>query len=156
MKGWGLSARAVGLFLLLLLVPCTESRARIPAVGPSAPEPGRSLVVVGTVSDSSSEAYLRERRIVHKGYRLPIDAIGAMNRGEIEAVVYDVPLLRYLVKEPFPGKVEVLPLVFERQSYGIALPPGSPLREPINQALLQTIRQPEWDEVLFEYLGTIE
>ena len=56
---------------------------------------------------------------------------------------------------PFVGQVRlnVLPGSFERQDYGIALPGGSPHREVINRALLESLREPAWEELLFRYLG---
>jgi ABC-type amino acid transport substrate-binding protein len=39
------------------------------------------------------------------------------------------------------------------QDYGIALPQKSPLREPINRALLEIIDSPAWQGTLAQYLG---
>jgi len=36
---------------------------------------------------------------------------------------------------------------------GIALRPGTPLRDDLNRALLRRISQPEWEATLFRYLG---
>ena len=72
---------------------------------------------------------------------------------DFNALVYDAPILRYLVNEELKGKVEILPKTFERQDYAIALPTGSSLREPINHSLLEKIRREEWQETLYKYLG---
>jgi ABC-type amino acid transport substrate-binding protein len=37
-----------------------------------------------------------------------------------------------------------------------ALAPGSPLRKPINQAILKKLRSPEWQELLRRNLGDPE
>ena len=50
------------------------------------------------------------------------------------------------------GEVEVLPNTFDRQDYCIALPTGSPLREPINRILLDDKTRALWKDILFEYL----
>ena len=73
--------------------------------------------------------------------------------GEIDAFVYDEPLIRYLIHKAFATKLEVLPQVFERQDYGITLPHGSPLREPINRILLKKIKGRPWQDILYRYLG---
>lgn len=70
----------------------------------------------------------------------------------LRRVVYDEPILRYLVRRSYPG-LEVLPGTFERQDYAIALPQGSELREPVDLALLATIDEPGWQDVLEGYLG---
>jgi polar amino acid transport system substrate-binding protein len=67
--------------------------------------------------------------------------------------VYDAPILRYDVRQRFGGVLRVVPAVFERQYYAIALPAGSPLRERINRILLARIATPEWQALLQRYLG---
>ena len=51
------------------------------------------------------------------------------------------------------GRVHVLPITFESQAYGIALPPGSSLRERINRVVLRKRLQPVWQDILYRYLG---
>jgi len=51
------------------------------------------------------------------------------------------------------GGLEVLPHPFCREDYGIALPEGSSLREPINRILLEKIHGYEWQDKLHQYLG---
>jgi ABC-type amino acid transport substrate-binding protein len=46
-----------------------------------------------------------------------------------------------------------LPTEFERQDYAFALPPDSPIREAVNQAILRIIASPEWEEELVDLLG---
>jgi hypothetical protein len=40
-----------------------------------------------------------------------------------------------------------------REDYCLMIPQRSPLRESINRALLTTIREPIWQDVLRSYLG---
>lgn len=108
---------------------------------------------VATVPGSTSERYLRQHRIALKLYPTPLAGLQAVAGGEADAMVYDAPLLRYLVSTELQGKIDVLPVTFDRQMYGIALPTASPLREPINRVLLAEIRQPRWQEILYRYLG---
>ena len=110
-------------------------------------------VDVGTVAGSTSEAYLRARRISYQACQDAREGLEAVAAGKLDAFVYDAPLLRYLANTEFKGRVEVLPRRFERQDYGIALPEGSPLREPMNRVLLRRISGPEWQDVLYRYLG---
>ena len=57
------------------------------------------------------------------------DAITALLKGEVEAVVSDAPTLLYYANREEKGKVAVVGKIFEPQSYGLALPQGSHLRE---------------------------
>ena len=98
-------------------------------------------VRVGTVADTTSAEYLRDQHLGHRPYPTARDGLNALAQGELEAMVYDAPLLRYLAMTEFQTTVAVLPVTFDRQDYGIAFPTGSPLREPVNRLLLQKIRQ---------------
>lgn len=108
---------------------------------------------VATVANSAPEVYLRERRRAYRTYKNLLAGLRSVAEGKVDAVVYDEPLLRYLVITELQGRVEVLPRIFERQNYGIALPSGSGLREPINPVLLEKIGGPWWQETLYRYLG---
>lgn len=109
-------------------------------------------VRVASVSDSTSQAYLRSRRIRHKAFRGLGDALAALDAGEVEAVVYDAPLLQFEVLHNYP-KLHVLASTFERQDYAIAFPGGSLLREQVNRSVLRVISTPSWHERLAGYLG---
>jgi ABC-type amino acid transport substrate-binding protein len=106
-----------------------------------------------TLPGSTSAAYLDGRLVRYRGTKDLPDALDKLEQGEADAVVYDMPILRYLVAERHPQTLQVLPQVLQRQDYGIALPAGSPLREGINRELLEVIRSPQWQELLERYLG---
>jgi ABC-type amino acid transport substrate-binding protein len=110
-------------------------------------------VRVGAVSDSTGEAYLRDSKISFAPFRTVREGLAAAAGGDIDAMVYDAPIMRYLVKQEYQGKLQVLSRTFMRQDYSIALPDGSPLRERINRALLEQIGDPFWQDTLFKYLG---
>jgi ABC-type amino acid transport substrate-binding protein len=110
-------------------------------------------VRVGSVADTTSSDYLKENRILFHSYKTASEGLRAIAEGKIEALVYDKPILRYLILKEFQRDLEVVPDTFLPQEYGIALPVGSPLREPINRVLLEKIHSPEWEETLTQYLG---
>jgi ABC-type amino acid transport substrate-binding protein len=110
-------------------------------------------VRVGTLAHTTSAAYLENNQISYRAYKMPGEALKGIVDGRLDAFVYDAPILRYLVHKEFPGSLDVLPQTFFRQDYGIALPEGSPLREPINRVLLQKIRDEAWQDILQQYFG---
>jgi ABC-type amino acid transport substrate-binding protein len=110
-------------------------------------------VQVGTVLNSTSAEHLVEKRISFRSFKTVADGLQAMSDGAIEALVYDAPVLRYLVNQKYKGRMTVLPNTFLRQDYGIALTAGNPLRETINLVLLDKISDPSWQELLDKYLG---
>ena len=77
----------------------------------------------------------------------------ALAAGELDAVVYDRPLLRYRVRNDFSDALQVAAFEFEPQDYAIGLPQGSRLREEINRHLLVHGRGDEWEALLRRYLG---
>lgn len=110
-------------------------------------------VEVGSIPNSTSAAYLEAKGVSFSGFETPLHGLKALARGEIEAFVYDAPILRYLVKTELSDRVRVLPVTFFRQDYAIALPQDSQLREPVNRALLEEVQSAEWDAILERYLG---
>ncbi len=111
-------------------------------------------VEVASVAASSAGAWLRDQGI---GFDDSADAAAALDRlrkGEVDAVVYDAPILRYLTRHGGGGDVTVLPRTFDPQRYAFALPEASPLREPINRALLAELDTDEWREIVAHYVGT--
>jgi ABC-type amino acid transport substrate-binding protein len=82
-----------------------------------------------------------------------VDALEAVADARVEAMVYDAPVVRYLVLQEFADRVTVLQHTFRREEYAIALPENSPLRERINRAILRITGAPRWQELLRRYLG---
>jgi polar amino acid transport system substrate-binding protein len=108
---------------------------------------------VGVVEGTTSGAYLRGRAI--RTISLPSIASGleALEAGVIDAFVHDEPILRYNVHLNHVGRLELLPQLLDPQAYGIALPSGSALREPLDQALLEIVESPNWRALKAKYLG---
>ncbi len=96
--------------------------------------PGRSAA---TVAGTTAVSYLRSRAVDTLEVETIEAAYAVLEAGEVEAVVYDAPVLRYHAAHAGRGSLRVIGPVFEHQSYAIVLPIGSPLREPLNQAILR-------------------
>lgn len=110
-------------------------------------------VRVGSVDESASAAWLDAERVSYRSYDDVSAAMDALGEGELDAVVYDAPMLRWLASEKGLGEVQVLPELLDRQLYAFALPTGSEQRKPINQALMQIVGSAAWEETLVDYLG---
>jgi ABC-type amino acid transport substrate-binding protein len=106
-----------------------------------------------TVESSTSADYLRRRYISFQSRPMPEAALQAIEAGQADAMVYDQALLKYLATKDFIGKISVLPVTFNTQEYAIALQPDSPLRKPLNQALLEYRATDGWDELVYRFLG---
>ncbi|MCJ2185291.1 transporter substrate-binding domain-containing protein [Novosphingobium beihaiensis] len=113
-------------------------------------------VTVGSIGGTASDEWLRQERIAFTGYPSVEAGLKALQDGEIDAFVYDEPLLRYMLRQSRARDVELLPGTFGRQDYGIAFQQGSPLREPVDVALLRYIRSSAWREAVAQTLGKRE
>ncbi|MDT0618156.1 transporter substrate-binding domain-containing protein [Salinisphaera sp. P385] len=110
-------------------------------------------MAVTTVAGTSSAAALDARGI---GY-YPVDdldsGLAELAAGRTDAVVYDAPILQYVANNEYPRRTTVLPLRFERQEYALAVTQDSPLRERLNQRILEIVNQPAWSQTVRSYLG---
>ena len=80
--------------------------------------------------------------------------LGSDPAGEVDAVVYDAPVLQHYALKKGKGKVMVVGLIFQEQSYGIALQFKSPYREEINIALLRLIEKGIYKEIHDKWFGS--
>jgi polar amino acid transport system substrate-binding protein len=96
--------------------------------------PGRR---VATTLGSTSSRYLRENSIKPLEFDQIDKAYAALLAKQVDAVVFDSPVLLYYAAHGGKGKVEIVGSTFRRENYGIVLPRNSALRKPINEALLR-------------------
>ncbi len=110
---------------------------------------------IGVLPHSTAEKYLHERHITTKSYPSLEEALADVADQKIQAILYDAPLLTFLIKNDpdLSGHVTLLPQILDRQEYGFALKRDSPLRKAINQVMLEKLRTQEWRDILFRYLG---
>ncbi|MGB5703346.1 MAG: transporter substrate-binding domain-containing protein [Polyangiales bacterium] len=109
---------------------------------------------VGTVAESSAEAYLMKKGIKQvRSFGNPRDGLKSLVDAETDAFVFQGPVVKYLAKNEFLRRVEVLPGTFDHHYMGMAVPPGSQLREPLNRALLAFMETDQWTQILKQYLG---
>ena len=106
-----------------------------------------------SVAKASSADYLQTRYINFDSFNSVSDGLTALANHEIDAFVYDQPLLQYLAKTQYQGQVDVLQNNFRRQDYAIALPQYSSLKEDLDQSLLKHLESPNWQQQLSRYLG---
>jgi polar amino acid transport system substrate-binding protein len=108
---------------------------------------------VGTIEGSTSARYLRRNGVPAALFDSLEECVDAMHEGNLDAVVYDAVLLRYYGISHPDRAFPVVPGTFKRQSYGIGLPQGSALREPLNRFILRHLQTDEWSNVLTRYTG---
>ena len=104
---------------------------------------------VATVQGTTSEPILKRLGAIIIPVVKIEEAFAKLEKNEVEAVVFDAPILEYYALNDGFGKVELVGELFEKQDYGFVLPNGSPLREKINRAIL-TIRENGFYDALYK------
>ena len=92
---------------------------------------------VATVTGSTSAAYLRQNGIPTIESPSIAEAIRGLMEKQADAVLFDSPVLLYFAAQEGKGKVIVVGSIFRKEAYGILFPQNSPLRKPVNEALLK-------------------
>ena len=109
-----------------------------------------------TVRGSTSEIYLEHL----PGVRIrEVDRIeqayGLLADGQVDAVVYDFPVLSYYLQTKKDSGLRLAGPVFQRESYGIVFSEGSALREQVNLALLQISESGEYDRIYQKWFNML-
>ncbi len=113
--------------------------------------PGKS---VATVRGSTAAQYLDKQQIGYVPVEKIEDAYDLLATGNAQAVVYDAPVLLYYAANKGKGRVQMVGPIFEEETYGIALPTGSPLRKPINGILLKLKQDGTYQELYDKWFGS--
>jgi polar amino acid transport system substrate-binding protein len=112
--------------------------------------PGKSIATVGT---STAAAFLSEHGLPFVPVERIEDAYALLDQGEVQAVVYDSPVLTYYAATKAKGRAEVVGPIFKPEKYGIALPSGSSLRKPINETLLGLYQDGTYEAIYSKWFG---
>jgi polar amino acid transport system substrate-binding protein len=95
---------------------------------------GRAVV---TVKGTTSAQFLDQLGIANRQEADVQAAFAAIATGKADAMIYDAPILQHYAATTGRGVVEMAGPIFRPESYGIAFPLQSPLREDVNRVLLQ-------------------
>ena len=108
---------------------------------------------VATIERSAAAEYLERQGISSRLFETVDEAYEELHEGEIDAIVYDAPVLQHYATREGKGRVRLAGLTFQEQNYGIALPQDSPYREAINVALLELIESGQYRELYDRWFG---
>jgi polar amino acid transport system substrate-binding protein len=109
---------------------------------------------VATIVGSTSANYLTQQKLDTREFKQINEAYNALNNSEVDAIVYDAPILLYYAAHDGKGKVQVVGSIFRKESYAIALPNGSPYRKQINNALLSLQENGKYQEIYDKWFAT--
>ncbi|MFS4468221.1 transporter substrate-binding domain-containing protein [Maribacter sp. 2210JD10-5] len=109
---------------------------------------------VGTIANTGTRTFLAEHFFKNvKEYPNVVEGLTEVKNGEIEAFLYDEPILKYRIqKDSSLQKLQLLPIKFDVQFYAFGLPKkNTELEQRISQKILEIMETKEWEVVLNEY-----
>lgn len=112
--------------------------------------------VVATKLGTTSEDYVKKNAKA-KDVKLFPNIDGAymeLGTGGADAVLFDSPAVLYYAKTAGEGKVKVVGPLYMGQSYGIAFPSGSDLREKVTIEILKLMEGGQYAELYKKWFGT--
>jgi len=91
---------------------------------------------VATTRGSTAAAVLRELNAQVQEVERIDEAYQILLAGDVDAVVFDSPVLLYYAANDGKGRVHMVGSPFRKEDYGIVFQPKSQLRRQVNNALL--------------------
>jgi polar amino acid transport system substrate-binding protein len=92
---------------------------------------------VGTTTGSTAAGFIKSLDMVPTEFSKIDEAFVALDNKQLDAVVFDAPVLLYYVANKGSNKARLVGPMLRKQNYGIMFPRGSTLRKPVNEALLK-------------------
>ncbi len=111
---------------------------------------------LAAVAHSSGAEYLDDRQLRYAPFDDLSAALTALGRRDVDAVVNSVGALQYLVSTRFKDAIKPPQGVLEPAYMAIALPPGSPLKKSLDEALVGITASQEWRQVEDGYFGHLQ
>ncbi|HYA29851.1 MAG TPA: transporter substrate-binding domain-containing protein [Acidobacteriota bacterium] len=108
---------------------------------------------VASVRASTSVEYLRQHNVEPSEFAKAEEAFRALQENQVDAVVYDAPVLLYYAAHEGKGKVQTVGAVFRKEDYGIVFQDKSPLRKPVNEALLKLKENGSYEQIYNKWFG---
>lgn len=109
---------------------------------------------VGSINGSSAAAFIQQQQLKLRGFDDIESACRALSAGEVKAVVYDAPILRYYMSTNPGSSLQLVGALFEKQKYAFALQEGSPHRTAITLAMVKADEEGYLDELDKKWFGT--
>jgi ABC-type amino acid transport substrate-binding protein len=110
-------------------------------------------VRVGSVADTAPMQWLNRQGIAAQSYPFVIQALNAVQRGDVDALVYDRVVLSHLLTDQPTRGLVLLGQGVAELDYAFALSQGSPKREAVNRALLEAVNRQPWESLSRRALG---
>lgn len=99
---------------------------------------------LAAVAHSSGAEYLDQMHLPYTKYKDLPEALDSLANGQSNVVVNSVGALQYFVAKRYAKVIEVPQGLLAPAHMAIALPEHSPIKKPIDRALIRITNSPEW------------
>ncbi len=106
----------------------------------------------GTVSGAAAQAYMDHHGVKYVTFPTDKQLLNALVAHKIDAAVFASVPLSYYAKTSFANKIAVLRFALRHDFAALSLPPGSPLRKPINEGILRILESKRWQTIVSKYI----
>ena len=108
---------------------------------------------LAAVSDSSGAEYLDGRGLAYTKCADLTEALRTLGSGKVDAVVNSVGALQYAISHGFSATVAMPRGLLAPAYMAVALPVNSPLKKPLDRALIRVTSSVEWRSLEETYFG---
>jgi ABC-type amino acid transport substrate-binding protein len=111
-------------------------------------------VQIGTTGEIKAKEFEEQGKITGeiRTFDTIEDAFAALNNGQIDAIVNDLPVSQDEVNSS-DGKLEIVQVIPTGEQYGIAFPKGSDLRQDVNKALAEIKEDGTYEKIYKKWIG---
>jgi len=139
----------VSVFTATITSMCTVSRLGNVYERPEDLQNKRLVAVAG----SPAEIFLQKTGIDYQKAATIPEALKLLSGGKLDMVIDDQSVLKYYRRQKKMTGIIVLPHLLTLKGYAFVMAKNSPLRDQLNQAISEYILLPDWQNILFRYLG---
>lgn len=108
-------------------------------------------VKTGSILNTTSAKFLEKNGIKFISYNDVNEAVAAIAANELDAFVYDTPIIRYELRESNNEfNMTITPIEIESQSYGLVFDYDYDIKD-VNSSLFESISGDNWKNLLFKY-----
>ena len=108
---------------------------------------------VATTRGSTAAVFLQGIKARVQEYSGIDEVYQALLNKDVDAVVFDAPVLMHYAANEGKGHVQMVGSLFRRQDYGIVFQNGSPLRKQVNNAMLQLREDGTYQQIYDKWFG---
>lgn len=100
---------------------------------------------LGSVTGSSSAEYASLFEVETQNFPTVEDALQALDKGDLQAVIYDRPILKYQLRQGNYDDLTLLGKVLKTDYYSFSYPKNSHLRDEIDPLVVRALKSQRWN-----------